>query len=784
MDGVAPTVSKMPFSSRCWARSLKLLLLLCTLACPVLKPPPSSSKTGALTEAYCSKSQGSQPANLSVQAGRAQRDKRGFGISIEECKLECLQHEGCKHYSHGVWEKGLFNVPFLSQYFGQERCQLYSHCVDVKKPGLRMAIYAKPTILRGLSRQDFPWLLQMAVNMFALFESRFTCVAAVIAAFEWGSQADSTNGLPYIPTPGAFLHASSLLFLVMLEFSNRQTVSEEHNNAEKAIQEQVLHKSEAVVRAHVSNIAEGLTSRFSVPSWREEECRTPPHKLLCTVMCAFLESPGLIRIAKMPICTVAGGAGWLDTFKTRALALFSRTGVEVCAPQMLVLPLITLTILWWCAILLLASLPDHSHAMILPTCSLGVIIFALQVGLALTYASQRPASTMVGAAMHFLVLALVCHCWAERRKAHKRVMEKEKKRSGRERDLIALLIDRVQPESQQLVNSCRWYAMVDICVGAVFLTVSFYGVVQLGEDIVNDHGIMQFLGSLIGFNTAKALRYLIMFGGFAIGGSLLSLFFLKMISGMQGLCSSPFLRRAEKLKQLAVQTAEWAARTERKILQKSADSSTPDAEHVIVCAHSPRNDEIERSRKFKKPDFDVWVEDMAQHALAYRLNQESWSLDELFAREEESKRKFGEDFRHSADQTSANIGSLFTVMGKLGERFAVAISGSLPGGALGKLIKLGLYLLLGCVLFGVALMVSRALTSPSAGGSGHPTAAANPACAEGAMQFGGVLALGAAAVLAVPGVGPAGLALVEIAGAFGAGGLGGFGHFYSCYGKT
>lgn len=49
------------------------------------------------------------------------------------------------------------------------------------------------------------------------------------------------------------------------------------------------------------------------------------------------------------------------------------------------------------------------------------------------------------------------------------------------------------------------------------------------------------------------------------------------------------------------------------------------------------------------------------------------------------------------------------------------------------------------------------------------------------MHFGGALALGSAVLFAVPGVGPAGLVLMEIAGAAGLGGAGGFGHFYNCY---
>lgn len=783
-----------PSSSWCWARINQLLLLLCTLACPLLKPPPSLSETEAFQGAYCSKSQGSRRAQVSVQAGIAlsgqdiKDDSDGFGVTFEECRSKCLQHEDCKSYSHGEWQKGFFNVeslpPLLGGRLGVERCQLYSHCVVVKDPKMKMAIYMKPTILRGLGRQDIPWLLQMVTNMFVLFESRFTCIAAVITAFEWGSQACSTDGLPRMPTPGAVLHASSFLFLVMLELSNRQTLSEENQKAEKTIHKEVLRKSEAVVLAHVSNLAEGLTLRSSVPSWREQECRTPPYKLLCIVMCAILESPELMRIANMAICPVAGGVGWLESLTARALALFARSRVEVCAPQMLVLPIITLTILWWCAILLIVSLSNQGDAMMLPTCSLGIIIFALQVGLALTHASQRPVSTMVGAAMHFLVLALLFHCWVERRRERKRIMDAEKKREGREQDLIALLIDRVQPRYQTLVNSSRWAAMVKICMSVVFLTVSFYGVVQVGEDIVNDHGIMQVLGSLIGFNLAKAVRRLIMFGGFAIGGPLLSHFFLTMLSGMQDLCSCSSLYEAEKLKQLAVQTAEWVAQTERRILR--TEDNIPDGTYVIVRAPTLRHDVVEIARKYKRPEFDVWVEDMAQRALAYRLDEESWSLDELFAREEESKRKFGEDFRRAADQTSANIGSLFKVTGALGERCAVCIHRNMSGvGMLGRLIKFSLYVLLGCVLLGIALMASRASTSSSARGSSHSTSVdaslANPACADGAMYFGGALAVGSAVLFAVPGVGPAGLALMEIAGAAGIGGAGGFGHFYNCY---
>lgn len=750
-------------------------------------------------------------AGFTSSGGDVKDDGYGFGIGIEECRSKCLQHEDCKSYSHGEWQRGVGNIEWwpamLGGRLGVIRCQLYSHCVLVKDPERKMSIYMKPTILRGLSREDLPWLLQMVANMLALFKSRFACIAAVFSAFEWGSQAGSLDGLPHFPTPGAVLHASSLLFLVLLEFGNHQTASEKNQKADEDMHKDVAsdvyqHKSKAVVLARVSSRSEGLALCSSVPSWREEECRTPPYKLLAIVMLAILGSPGLMSIAKMPICPTAQrpSVGWLESLTARALALFARTREEVCAPQMLVLPLITLTVLWWCAILLIVFLSNQSDAMMLPTCSIGIIIFALQVGLAFTYASHRPLSTMLGAFMHCLVLALLIHCRVERQKERKRIMDAEKKREGREQDLIALLIDRVQQPCQALVNSSRWASMVNICMSVLVLTAAFCGVVQVGEDIVRNRGIMQTLGLLVGFDFAACVRYCIMLAALAVGAPLLSHFFLRMLNGMQELFSSSSQHQAEKLKQLAVGTAEWVAQTERHILR--AEENIADVEYVTVRASASRHglagshetsavtlDVAESTRRLKKPEFYDWIEDNAQRALAYRLDTESCRLDALFAREEEMKERFGEDLHRAANLTSANIGSLFKETATLGGKGASDIISNVSGaGTVGTLVKLGLYTLLGGVLLALAWMASRAMTSSSARGSGNSTSSdassANPACTEGAMQFGGALAIGSAVMFAVPGVGLPGLAALELAGAAGLGGASGFGHFWNCYYST
>merc|ERR1712166_490727 len=129
--------------------------------------------------------------------------------------------------------------------------------------------------------------------------------------------------------------------------------------------------------------------------------------------------------------------------------------------------------------------------MTLPTCGLGIITLVLQVGLAFTFTSQRPVSTILGTAMHALALALVFHCRAERASELKRIIAAERKLETREQDLIALLIDTVQPRNRALVNSSRWEAMINICVSALVLSASFFGVMQVGQDVVRDEGIMQ-----------------------------------------------------------------------------------------------------------------------------------------------------------------------------------------------------------------------------------------------------------------------------------------------------
>lgn len=456
--------------------------------------------------------------------------------------------------------------------------------------------------------------------------------------------------------------------------------------------------------------------------------------------------------------------------------------VHESPPAALVVGTLAAIVAWVCAILLFALMTSLRHRTIIPVAASGFLALALQLWLAWAHACGWVAYA-TGIATHCATLFMLCVCWAASSTKTNDVMAAESKRDKRERELISLLVDRVQSRCTDLVDSSRWIAMVDICMScAVFGTFVFVAV-KAWRDIIFDTALMKIVQKIFGISMSSVLWYTLIAFMVVMLAPLLAHFFLRIRDGMQRLSVSPSQRHAKAMRRLAVETAEWAAARERETLSQAIVGS--DSSVVLKCVraggredntseHSslapPQGSHVVSSMHFTGDEFKLWVETQAKQVLEYRLGAD-WHVHEKFILEEEAQCSLLAGGLHrAADATAQNV-------------FAAQRHASRT--CLGAFARWSWWPCIGCaVLCGVVAVVTWHSGSDAA--RSRPPAAtapsgANASCGGGALKWGGALAAGAAVLFAVPGVGPAGLAAVELASAAGIGAGGGFTQLISCY---
>lgn len=746
-----------------WIQCCQLLLLLCTLYYPLLRQAPPPEDWKPIGASYCSNTEGSVPLIEDAQMG--------FGLTRAECKQKCLEDSECKMFSFGTWQKGVSAKMSLGLggHYGETRCQLYAQCAMKSLP--KMSVYMKPApqaTSSSLDRADLVSLVQMLANVLLLFNAKLAWLSIAVSACQFLLIAYGIQGAGGSTHSGlAALHAANLLVLSALEWGNRKLKALQANHEEDA------SSTSSAVISHSSEEAARLKDH--VPTWRQDECQAPAWLLLPMVLLAAAELIGMLRIWNIPICKSRTSASEFGL--TRLWNLLGSTE-ETCAQQRLVAWTLSVTTAWCCGVLLIVFLTNQRDAITLLTSCVGVCSLALQACLAFLHPEQAATASFT-IPIHCLTLVLL---WTSRASSQSRtedVMEAENKRDPRERELIDLLISQVRSRCHGIVDTSRWMAMVDICMSSLVLSAAVCFVAKGGQDIVNGESVIfNIVGKVTGINLSSALRYSFVTMAVAVLAPLLAHFFLRLRDGLQQLYASSSDCRAKAMQHLAIETAEWIAARESEVIEWSrASGSDLIAVNDWRQAQRPGDQEDELVHRdsttsctpLTEPRFHAWVESQAKDLLKFRLTDQ-WQLDENFISEAEARSKFlAGDLSRAVNETAERAFGATMYPSKVSTR--------------GTSWRRWLFFAVACAVLYAAAVASRsrseALIPP---GIANPQV--NATCSQAAMRWGGALAVGSAIVFAVPGVGPVGLAAIELAGAAGIGAGAGITNLISCYTGT
>lgn len=694
----------------------------------------------------------------------------GFGLTRAECKQKCLEDSECKMFSFGTWQKGVSAKMSLGLggHYGETRCQLYAQCAMKSLP--KMSVYMKPSpeaTSISLDRADLVSILQMLTNVLLLFNAKLAYLSIAVSACQFlliaygipGTGGSTHSGL-------AALHAANLLVLFALEWGNRKLEALQANHEEDA------SSTSSAVISHSSEEAARLKDK--VPAWRQDECQAPAWLLLPMVLLAATELISMLRMGNIPICKSRTSASEFGL--TRLWNLLGPE--ETCSQQRLVAWTLSVTIAWCCGVLLIVFWANQRDAITLLTSCVGVCSLALQACLAFLHPGQAAAASFT-IPVHCLTLVLLCTSRASSQSRTEDVIEAENKRDPRERELIALLISQVRSRCHGIVDSSRWMAMVDICMSSLVLSAAVCFVAKGGQDIVHgDSIILNVVGKVAGINLSSALRYSFVTMAVAVLAPVLGHFFLRLRDGVQQLYASSSDCRAKAMQHLAIETAEWIAARENAVIEWSRASGGDliavndwrqalrqgDQEDELV-----HRDSAASCTPLTEARFHAWVESQAKDLLKFRLGDQ-WQLDENFISEAEARSKFlAGDLNKAVNETAERVFGATRYPSKVSAR--------------GTSWRQWLCFAVACAVLYAAAVASRS-RSEDAAPSGITNPQVNATCSQAAMRWGGALAVGSAVVLAVPGVGPVGLAAIELAGAAGIGAGAGITNLISCYTGT
>lgn len=644
----------------------------------------------------------------------------GFGVTHAECKARCQKDADCKVFSHGQWQVGLTRR--FGGHFGEMRCQLYARCQIKHQP--KMSVFVRPVPEnRKIDHRDILSILQILANVIALINGRFAILSAIISGCQllltaYGfSHASTSTGI----ATAALLTVNLLLLLALHRCR------------------QILHEASADQDLVAAAVAD-------VPPWRQGECQAPAWLRLATVSCITVEL----------ICSWSVAASLHKVDAVDKVKLARSLGIIV---------------VWSCASLLTILLTDQRRVATPLVVAFGVFCLMLQGWIASTMNLHRGA----------IFLEIASHCtaiaalWSCRLTAHRRarcVLDVEMKRDAREQELVSLLVSRVQSRCSDMLDSSRWIAMVDICMSIVVLSMAALSIGKVVDEIIKDEAVLFHLVARgLGISLPKALRHSLVMAISVTLAPLLGHFFLRMHSGIQSLYGSSQYCRVKLMQQLAMETAEWVAAREREMLKKSLTADDQVCLHLedekgfdIASGGTMSNPSTSASpMEFSKLDFAAWVDSQAKRLLEYRLG-DGWHIDHNFTSEDEARSAFlASDLKEAAGKVKDGASKTPSLRDSLIKKLGI-----------GLCFFICLALICACVIPRVA---GKDTAIPSAGS----TINRSSKCSEAALKWGGALTAASALMFAVPGVGPAGLAAIELAGAAGIGAGGGVTQLMSCY---
>lgn len=735
-------------------RALKLLVGACVLLQAFLSKltvqnsgipsggnPPEA--WGYVAKARCSMSKGSVPVETD--------SSHGFDISQGECKSKCLNNTDCHMYSHGRWTRGL-SPPF--GYHGKLRCQLYRKCERETQAGV--TVWYKP--LPPERSTGVTWhgqshsmillcLAQTTVHVIAVACSDWSGVCCGLAAMLLAMEVEIASNIKS-SAPQLALHAVAALLLFMM---NRCTKAVDHGDVK----------------------VNGRMARL--PSWRRNECQPPAWMSWALFMFSWPQMLVLEHVGNVMPCAVGTRASpdWLRMFGV------SGSGVGVCPSrtwQAVAVFVFGLACTWTVALLaVMLSNGQGTCCVVAEIVGLAALASRLCLSLGGPWPEGvcRLALTVV---THGVCLLLLREMRMWIREKVEELHDAEASRPERERQLVKLLFDYVEPHCQELSAHDDWSTCVDICLygGAIFA-------VSLVAAKVDSHVFVSMwwsrpLANLLGLDVSSVLRYGLLATAISCSSPILVHTFLAIRRALQQLRLGAARGHAFKLRWAAVKTAEWVHSKEvalGALYSHSPKTPLGDENPHMPDRNTTKLERIAHSLRDRFPEEELMrraVDEQGLQLMHRRLGEASGQLH--FSEDEMGGLRDQADSLEQAARASATQ--------------VLEIQGSVLRALLGtKWLWRGLAL---CLIVG-AIWALVWWDAQSAAIGAHVSAHVSPNvtaekphrdCGDSA-RLGGMLTIGAAALFAIPGVGPAGLAAVELAAAIGIGAGGGaVDYFHNC----
>lgn len=713
----------------------RLVVLACTLAQSLLllqqwSSPAPAQQWQALASSECSKHGDSVPLNDDPHLG--------FNLSRPDCRASCARDPECRMYSYGMWVKGW-------RHYGRMRCQLYAKC-NVK-PVQGMTIFVKP---KG-SPFALPLHLTEAIAAMCQFAINILC----LVAFLHPSTAVALSVAVAVAAPSVAVHVPDRHWTL---------VGVRYANAAALLGMTWVGPVEAAqLVTGGTAFASGSKSIAAVPPWRRGDCEAPDWLLFAALASAALELPLIVAFVGEPnwlsLCATALGCSWL-------------LGVAA-----------------------VALLPAFRDRLLFLAHVLGsTLIVALAALVAQGGASAGMMALMMGHALSMLILVSLD---TERRKRTRDVLAAERGRDERERELIALLVDQVRARADSMVDASRWSAIANIVLSGTALCALALTARGVAMEAVPGGGVLPLAGRVLGLNVHATLQYSLISVSITVLSPLIVYFLFRFREGVMRLHTARAHSRAHALKQLAIRTAEFVAERERQFLTcpqickapslgyrveettqelpsyvdtsqepelagtGSAEASKPS----VQGCEDPAGEHFEFAAGAQRPSRESpclpsgeelrgWVHAQARRLLEHRLGEKPWSLDhDVVTEEEAGQQQLPEGLR---------LPDCLTRTAQEAED-----EGEDSSGEDGCDRSRGF---LACTTAAAALLLAWSWLV-HAGGPLSPadSQAQRSSCPAAALRWGGALAVGSAALLAVPGFGLHGLAAVNVASALGLG---------------
>jgi len=382
-----------------------------------------------------------------------------------------------------------------------------------------------------------------------------------------------------------------------------------------------------------------------VPSWREVECEAPSWAVGAIVMCLFGEVWALVESKKS-----CAQLFWSWKFFIRDRCTFWWTSVSHHA--------CTVWIMCLLSVMLPVSFQDVVVWLSLPV---GSAVLCLKMYLAWKTESN---TAVVSQLITFIALIVLWEIFRTRRAKRNTVLEEERVRPKRERELVHLLTKHVEPHVHDLLTRHRWELSVNIVVNSTILGLFVFMAFKIRSDFTMDGLLPRLSENILGIHIPSALGYTFMV---FLSAPFLPLF-AQLVSGLRDALrqvrGSSAYSQARVLQRLAVSSAVTAYEREEMLRVQLGAKEPGDDLSALKHVVSPDG-------AINEPVLNTVTNAQAKRLVDYHLGKE-WNVDPGFMKVAEVNSTKLEDAAaesasHIAGLRSSTFLSLLT--GKLTLRF-------------------------------------------------------------------------------------------------------------------